>query len=248
MTFQIKFHRASTVDITLEIYLNEKNRTSCKNILKKFIICDTKDAIMCYFSGRYYDMQIPSYDIALSYASENYEIVDSVYHYLLGSGFTVFYAIECQHILVGEHQEEVFYKIFSQAARCAVLFVSQHYISKKVPMKEAKICMANRRGYQLIPVYLDGTPLPGLDSSINYFRSDNPEEIVSMITKRITPPETPKQETVEEIRRNKSLPLCNEQNNQLGNNLYISGGNIGQAVQGNVYQNIDTITINHNHS
>jgi len=135
-----------------------------------------------------------SYDIALSYASDDKEIVDSVYHYLRGSGLTVFYAPECQNVLVGEHQEEIFYRIFASEARHAVLFVSRHYISKPVPMKEARICIANRQGAQLIPVYLDGTPLVELDPSINYYRSQNAENIAAMIISRVKIPQTAKLE------------------------------------------------------
>ena len=125
-----------------------------------------------------------SYDIALSYAGEDEAIVSSVYRYLRGSGASVFFAPECQAELVGEHQEEIFYQIFSQGARYAVLFVSRHYVAKPTPMKEAKICMANRQGSHLIPVYVDGTVLPGLNASINYFRSDEPEKIAAMIIEK----------------------------------------------------------------
>jgi len=145
------------------------------------------------------NMQKLCYDIALSYASEDKEVVDSVYHYLRGSGLTAFYAPECQDILVGENQEEIFFQIFSREAHHAVLFVSCHYVAKPVPMKEAKICMANRQGSQLLPVYLDGTPLPGLDLSINFFRSDDPEKIATMIIKRLAPFKKSRQEVPEKV-------------------------------------------------
>ncbi|MCL2146550.1 MAG: toll/interleukin-1 receptor domain-containing protein [Synergistaceae bacterium] len=130
-------------------------------------------------------MNLPSYDIAISYASEDKSIVDSVYHYLRGAGFSVFYAPECQDVLVGEHQDVIFSRLFSEEELYAVLFVSQDYISKPVPMKEASICLTSQRCSHVIPVYLDGTELTGLDPAINYFRSNEARVIAQMITQRV---------------------------------------------------------------
>ena len=45
--------------------------------------------------------------------------------------------------------------------------------------------MSSRKGSELIPVYIDGTELPGLDVEINYFRSNDAEKIATMIVERI---------------------------------------------------------------
>lgn len=131
------------------------------------------------------------YDIALSYATENKEIVDAVYHYLKVENIHAFFAesSEAQTVLSGQNQREVFYRIFGVEAEYAALFVSQHYVAKKVPMEEASIAFSKHNGDgKVIPIYLDGTPLPKElfdPNSTNYFCSNNGAEIASLIANRI---------------------------------------------------------------
>lgn len=53
------------------------------------------------------------YDIALSFATENQDLVEKVYHYLRAEAITVFFAPspECHRILNGRNQREAFYEI-----------------------------------------------------------------------------------------------------------------------------------------
>ena len=54
------------------------------------------------------------YDIALSYAKENEDIVNTVYHYLKAENITAFFApsSEAQTLLSGQNQRKIFYRIF----------------------------------------------------------------------------------------------------------------------------------------
>ena len=54
------------------------------------------------------------FDVALSFAIEDKELVDKVYHYLKVEGLSIFYAPSqnCQSLLSGENQREIFYRIF----------------------------------------------------------------------------------------------------------------------------------------
>lgn len=132
-----------------------------------------------------------SYDVALSFASEEKALVERAYHYLKAAGLRVFFAPspECQSILSSENQREIFYRIFGLEAEYVALFVSRNYINREVPMEEANIAFSRQDSVgKVIPVYLDGTPLPKtmLDpNSINYFRSDNAAAIVTHITAKI---------------------------------------------------------------
>ena len=85
-----------------------------------------------------------SYNIALSYETDNIKLVEKVYHYLKAEGITVFFAPaeECQQILSGKNQREIFYEVFGLKAEFVALFVSKSYVSKEVPMEEASIAIA----------------------------------------------------------------------------------------------------------
>lgn len=73
------------------------------------------------------------YDIALSYATENKDIADMVYHYLKAENIHAFFAEspEAQTVLSGQNQREIFYRIFGVEAEYAALFVTKDYVAKK---------------------------------------------------------------------------------------------------------------------
>lgn len=127
------------------------------------------------------------FDVAISFAMENQELADTVYHYLKAEGLSVFYAPapECQSILSGENQREIFYRIFGLESKYVVLLVSESYVRKQVPMEEARIAFLKHEGdASVIPIYLDGTELPIelLDAKKqNYFSSNNAAEIASHV-------------------------------------------------------------------
>ena len=135
------------------------------------------------------------FDIALSFATENQPFVDTVYHYLKARGFRVFFAPspEGQVFISGKNQREVFYQIFGWEAAYAALFVTKDYICKKVPMGEACIALTERKETDtVIPIYLDGTPLPVElfdPKQENYFASDNPVAIASHLAARCRLPD-----------------------------------------------------------
>lgn len=132
-----------------------------------------------------------TYDIALSFATEEIELVEKIYHYLSAENLKVFFAPapECQIVLSAENQRKVFYQIFGMESEFVALLVSRNYIVRAVPMEEANIAFSkhNNDG-KVIPVYLDDTPLPltMLDpNDKNYFRSNNPAVIASHIATKI---------------------------------------------------------------
>lgn len=133
----------------------------------------------------------PKFKIALSFATEEQKLVEKVYHYLKAENISVFFApsSECQALLSGENQREVFYSIFGMKSEYVALFVSKNYIVKDVPMEEANIAFSKHSSDgKVIPIYLDGTPLPPdmFDPrSTNYFKSDNPAAIASHLSAKI---------------------------------------------------------------
>lgn len=131
------------------------------------------------------------FDVAISFAMENEELADTVYHYLRAEGLSVFYAPapECQSILSGENQREIFYRIFGIESKYVMLLVSECYVKKQVPMEEARIAFAKHgEDASVIPIYLDGTKLPRelLDEKKqNYFSSNNAAEIALHVASKV---------------------------------------------------------------
>lgn len=132
------------------------------------------------------------FDVAISFAMENQELADTVYHYLKAEGLSVFYAPapECQSILSGENQREIFYRIFGLESRYVILLVSRFYITKQVPMEEARIAFSKHGGdASVIAIYLDEAKLPEelLNAKKqNYFSPHNAAEIASHIASKIS--------------------------------------------------------------
>ena len=117
-----------------------------------------------------------TYDIALSFSMVEKELVEKVYHYLKAEEYTVFFAPapECQEVLSGRNQREVFYEIFGLKAEYVALFVSESYVKRAVTMEECEISILKHGGDgKVIPIYLDDTHLPEnlLDpKQTNYFK------------------------------------------------------------------------------
>lgn len=131
------------------------------------------------------------YKVALSFATEDQDLVEKVYHYLKAEKIDTFFAPspEGQVYLSGKNQREVFYDIFGLNAEYVALFVSKYYVAKEIPMEEASIAFANHADTgSVIPVYLDGTSLP-LDlfrpEKTNYFKENNPAMIAKHLAAKI---------------------------------------------------------------
>lgn len=167
------------------------------------------------------------FDVAISYAMENEEIAETVYHYLKAKELSVFYAPapECQSILSGKNQREIFYRIFGLESRYVILLVSKFYITKQVPMEEARIAFSRHSdGEYVIPIYLDGTELPRelLDpKKQNYFSSDNASEIAFHVISKVNKSKNQKAE------KDKSVSCSNMKNkkNKAGTQIFIQNYN-----------------------
>ncbi|MBD5554506.1 MAG: toll/interleukin-1 receptor domain-containing protein [Roseburia sp.] len=131
------------------------------------------------------------YKIALSFATEDQDIVEKVYHYLKAENIHVFFAPspEAQIFLSGKNQREAFYHIFGQNAEYVALFVSKYYVAKEVPMEEAKIALAKHvNDSSVIPIYMDNTSLPAdmfNPKSTNYFASNDPAAIAGHLAAKV---------------------------------------------------------------
>lgn len=168
------------------------------------------------------------YMVALSYATEDEKIAESVYHYLKAQNISVFFAPapECQAILSGKNQHEIFYEVFGLTAEYVALFVSKSYIERRVPMEEASIAIANHNeNGSVIPIYLDGTSLPDNlfnPNSTNYFKSNSPAEIAKHLAMRIRPMDNSAGKHLSSPKTNNTM---NINGNQAGTQVFIQTWN-----------------------
>lgn len=171
------------------------------------------------------------YDIALSFATEDQDLVEKVYHYLIAEKWNVFFSPspEGQTFLSGKNQREAFYDIFGLRADYAALFVSAHYITKSVPMEEASIAFAKHGDDgHVIPVYLDETTLPQnmLDPKrTNYFKANNPAIIASHLASKLNMDKKRLQKPEE---FNKTGDIMNIEGNTAEKQIFI------QTLKGNI--------------
>lgn len=163
------------------------------------------------------------YDIALSFAMANKDLVEKVFHYLQAEGFTVFFAPsqKGQMEFSGKNQDTAFYEIFGIKARYVALFISKDYIKRTATMHEASIAFAkHKEDGSVISIYLDDTELPKefLDpQKINYFKSNSAPQIAAHLSGRIK-----KAKKKKDSCKNKG-DIFNVKNNVAQNQIFIKG-------------------------
>jgi hypothetical protein len=117
--------------------------------------------------------RVPKYefDVAVSFAAEDREYVESVVGPLKAAGVRVFYDSDFIAETWGEDLIEYFDDIYRKRARYAIIFVSHHYTTKMWTRHERRGALARgltERGPYVLPVRLDDTPLPGLRPTVGY--------------------------------------------------------------------------------
>lgn len=118
------------------------------------------------------------YDVCVSFAGEDRELVKKVVASLKRRKITCFYDFDEQANLVGKDLVEHLDQVYRKQARFAVMFLSQHYAKKLWTRLERKSILArvfeSSEDY-LIPIKLDDTEIPGVLPTMGYFdarRSD----------------------------------------------------------------------------
>lgn len=111
------------------------------------------------------------YDVAISYAGEDREVVQPYAAELVKRKVRVFFADFEQVDLWGRDLYETFDAIYRLKARYCVLFLSSHYATKVWTNHERRAAQARaveeNREYML-PVRLDATEIPGVRPTIGY--------------------------------------------------------------------------------
>ncbi|WP_375768529.1 TIR domain-containing protein [Archangium gephyra] len=136
-----------------------------------------------------------AYDIALSFAGEDREVVEHCARRLSDAGYRVFYDLWEQHTLWGKDLTAHLDEVYRGAARYCLLFISKHYVEKSWTRHELRSAQAHalrsHREY-ILPVRLDDTPLPGVPDIVGYIdlRTHSVERLVQLLEKKLGPAES----------------------------------------------------------
>lgn len=131
-----------------------------------------------------------SYDMAMSFAGEDRDIVEKVSDYLDLFGVRIFYDNWELHKLIGENLYTYLADVFEKKASYCIMFISKAYIAKAWPRHERKFAQArdfsSRKPY-ILPIRLDRSECPGIPKTIGYIdgKKHKPIEIAILLLKRL---------------------------------------------------------------
>ncbi len=130
------------------------------------------------------------FDVALSFAGEDREYVDSVANALLDEGVKVFYDEFEEVNLWGKDLYTYLSDIYMNKARYTVMFISKHYSEKLWTNHERKSAQA--RAFQeaqeyILPARFDDTEIPGVLPTVGYISANKktPQEVSAIIIKKL---------------------------------------------------------------
>jgi len=130
------------------------------------------------------------YDVAVSYASEDTEIVEKYCGILKSEGLRLFYDKYEQVSLWGADLYDRLDEIYRKKAFCCVIFISRHYAEKVWTNHERRSAQARalqeNREY-ILPVRLDDTEVPGISPTVGYIdlRKTSIEDLAEMTVEKV---------------------------------------------------------------
>ncbi|MDP8163226.1 TIR domain-containing protein [Pasteurella skyensis] len=134
------------------------------------------------------------FDVAISFAGQDREIAEQLSDHLIELGLTVFYDKLEEHKLLGKNLFQYLQEIYKDSAQTCIVLISQHYMKKPWTLHEleqiqARIFEARVNGEieYLLPVRIDDTEIPGINSIIGYLdiREKSISEVAKIIYKKI---------------------------------------------------------------
>lgn len=131
-----------------------------------------------------------NFDVAVSFAEENREIVQKYCDILSSNGLKVFYDKYEQVGLWGANLYDKFDEVYRKRAQFCVIFISKQYEAKVWTNHERKSAQARalqeNREY-VLPVRLDDTEIPGIPPTIGYvdLREKSIDELAEMTIQKL---------------------------------------------------------------
>lgn len=130
------------------------------------------------------------WDVALSFAGEDREIVKRFTELVNANGYTVFYDFDLQYQLWGENLRRKLSEVYKYEAQYMVIFLSKDYPEKDWTQFEFEIgkeASGKRTGTYLLPLIINDTHIVGLSRDIGYFdlRTNTIENAVQALIDKI---------------------------------------------------------------
>lgn len=130
------------------------------------------------------------YDVALSFAGEDRDYVETVAEGLKAAGVAVFYDRFEQVGLWGQDLAEHLGEIYGKRSRFVVLFLSRAYAAKAWPNHEKQFAIGRQLETgqrRILPVRFDETEIAGLPPTLAYLdlRVLTPEKLVELIRQKV---------------------------------------------------------------
>ena len=130
------------------------------------------------------------FDVALSFASEDWEYVEKVAHTLKEIGVRVFYDCFEEVNLWGKNLYDYLQEVYYKRSRYTIMFISEAYAKKLWTNHERKSAQA--KAFEdnkecILPARFDDTSIPGLLPSIGYInlKGLNPSEFAEKIKQKV---------------------------------------------------------------
>lgn len=134
----------------------------------------------------------PTYDVVLSYASEQAGYVEEVAKQLKTfDGVRTFFDKEQEATLWGKDLVEFFDQIYRNSSKFCVMFISREYVDKMWPTHERRSALARAVEQQgkeyILPVRFDNTDVPGLPFTKAYVdaQKKTPAQLAQMILQKL---------------------------------------------------------------
>lgn len=111
------------------------------------------------------------WDVAVSFASEDREVVEQLKNILNDSGYTVFCDFDVQHQLWGIDLRAKLADVYANDAQYMLVFLSKYYPDKdwtNFEFEVGKDARSKRTATYLLPVVIDDVTVVGLSSNVGY--------------------------------------------------------------------------------
>jgi len=131
-----------------------------------------------------------NFDIALSYAGEDGEYVSEFANHLKKLDVSLFYDKFEMSDILGNNLFTYLSDIYSKKARYTIMFISEHYRSKRWTNHEREVAQTRafkENGVYIIPARFDNTEIPGLLDNIAYIDLNKykPLEFANIILEKL---------------------------------------------------------------
>ncbi|MBP6397830.1 MAG: TIR domain-containing protein [Saprospiraceae bacterium] len=130
------------------------------------------------------------FDIGLSFAGEDRQLVFKVKQHLESLGVSVFYDEDQEVDLWGTDLAQNLSETYYAKCKYCMIFISEHYAEKHYPKYEFRSALAKsieRNTAYILPVRIDDSNLPGLLTTTAYLdsRTKTPQEIAEITFKKL---------------------------------------------------------------